>query len=84
MDIFTLGILLFLLAFGTMPFLKADLNDEYYRLIAYNNIPEFVRSHPSTQNMENIDMQMMEIIFHCMSWNPLNRPTIETLKEYVA
>ena len=50
-DVFTCGIMLFLLAFGQMPFCKATKDDQYYRHLFNNDVKSFLLEHPATKDL---------------------------------
>lgn len=50
-DIFTLGMMLFLLAFGQMPFVAATPDDKYYQYIIRGDLASFVKAHPATAKL---------------------------------
>ena len=64
-----------------MPFMQATPTDELYRYIAHNNIPGFLAHHPATRNidLQDIDMEVMGLIFSCLQVKAEMRPTIQQL-----
>lgn len=48
-DIFAMGIILFILTFGSYPFLQANVGDFYFQLLCKNPV-EFWNSHPDTHH----------------------------------
>jgi len=54
-DVFHLGVQLFIMAFGNVPFKLAEnerdmLSNRYYRYIASNDFEGFVQNHPALKN----------------------------------
>jgi serine/threonine protein kinase len=48
-DIFTLGVILFILAYGQMPFTKATIECKYYRHFYFQNLAGYITEHPGTR-----------------------------------
>jgi hypothetical protein len=74
--------MLFLLAFGQMPFVKATKDDQYYGHIYKNDMASYLLEHPSTRELylqNKLDKDMILTIFSCLQANPKNRPSISQL-----
>ena len=50
-DIFSLGVLFFMLAFGAPPFHTAQLDDLYFSFLKVKPNTEFFKFHPHTRNL---------------------------------
>jgi len=84
-DIFNLGQILFLLSTGQVPFLKAKLKDKCYSDIANHRYATYLDRHPATNSLDpsTIDMDMIGLIFRCLSYRQDKRPTITELREHI-
>jgi serine/threonine protein kinase len=71
-DVFHLGIQLFLLAFGQVPFLKATASDEYYFRIAHRDVIGFVKIHPAFRGKrrDEINFELVSLAIDLMAYVP--------------
>ena len=79
-DIFSLGVILFILVVGMFGFKKADHNDEKYRCIMNNQINNYWVSLANAQiNHLNFSQQFKDLYIRMVSFNENNRPTIDQI-----
>ena len=79
-DIFSLGVILFILVVGMFGFSKANFNDKYYRCIMNNQIDEYWASLVTVQiNHLNFSQQFKDLYIRMVSFNENNRPTIDQI-----
>ncbi len=57
---------------GTPPFLKATLNDPYYRLVAKGNLDTFWKAHAKYKNPNPgyYSNEFMDLISNMLKFNP--------------
>lgn len=84
-DIFSLGVLLFILFFGQPPFVKACQQEcKYWRM--FTNTPQkFFRLHPNTKalfNKGSIDPDLQELLMRMMSADAAQRPTLDEIESH--
>jgi serine/threonine protein kinase len=79
-DIFCLGVILFALVLGRMPFEQALPNDKYYSHIYKNDYAQFWNLHAQVLNKADVEGAMIddfkEIFQQMVSFDPAKRPTI--------
>ena len=75
-DVFTMGEVLFLLAFGQRPFEFATYDDPYYSLIIEGEYNEFFSVHPATKDIGEIDEDLKRVIMTCLLPYPEDRPSL--------
>jgi len=73
-DIFSLGVILFILAFGAPPFNMAALSDQNFRILARN--PDgFWKNHPNVRKSKReLDPDLKELLTRMLSSNISSRP----------
>lgn len=85
-DIFSLGVLFFILAFGAPPFHAAQSTDSYYKLMKQRGTKEFFRYHPHSKALykqSEIDEGLMAMLLAMLSPDPCKRvQNIEELKQF--
>ena len=76
-DIFSLGVLFFILAFGAPPFHSADKSDTYFRILHMKpGTTDFFKFHPHTRTHFRegaIDKDLMNLIIRMLTADPANR-----------
>ena len=76
-DIFSLGILFFILAFGAPPFHSAQLSDTYFRFLKLRpGSLEFFKFHPHTKILYKeglISLPLMQMLIEMLSADPNTR-----------
>lgn len=80
-DVFSLGVLIFVLRFGNLPFHSATVSDSDYSAFIYQN-EEFYKRHPFTadQMREGKISKDFRQLLQSMLWpSPKNRPSVEML-----
>ena len=79
-DIFSLGVTVFIMIYGKPPFLSASKNDKSYKLIIEKNFEEFWKLVES-KNAKNISTELKDLIFSMLSYDALDRPTAKLILE---
>ena len=84
-DIFSLGVILFILAFGSPPFNEATMKEQNYRILQRS--PEkFWINHPNVKNSRRggdlLNKDLSDLITSLMMSSPSDRP--QTIKEIVS
>jgi serine/threonine protein kinase len=78
-DVFSLGVLIFILRYGNVPFACADQRDPDYMLFVNHN-QEFFNRHPLTKGQET--SKEFQQLLQSMLWPyPKQRPTVKQLLE---
>jgi serine/threonine protein kinase len=77
-DIFSLGVILFILLFGVPPFCSATKEDSLYRYFCRgpNGLKFFFRLHPSTKHLYgsgSLDMDLMDLLYSLLEEDPSKR-----------
>lgn len=73
-DIFSLGVLLWILHFGRPPFAKADMSDRNYALLQ-RSPQSFWKMHPTVRQHKGVvDEDLKSLLISTMSLGPQNRP----------
>ena len=73
-DIFSLGVLLWIMHFGTPPFAKATKNDRNYSILV-RNAEAFWRLHPSVRAFDgSVDEDLKTLLTGMLSSDALKRP----------
>lgn len=81
-DIFSLGVLLFAIVVGKLPFNNATQNDWLYKLISIGKMDLFWRT--SIRNKEKVSTlsnEFKELVRSMLSSDPLERPSISEIKQ---
>lgn len=75
-DIFSAGVTLFSLVFGTSPFDKAAFDDSMYNMFALNTLT-FWKCHLSNMGPNfSISAELLNLISAMIQYDPLKRPSI--------
>eukprot|EP00824_Muranothrix_gubernata_P021102 TRINITY_DN435_c0_g1_i3.p1 TRINITY_DN435_c0_g1~~TRINITY_DN435_c0_g1_i3.p1 ORF type:complete len:465 (-),score=77.40 TRINITY_DN435_c0_g1_i3:1256-2650(-) len=82
-DIFALGVLLFIMVAAHPPFKRADPNDPFYKLLATNRAPYFWRFHSKNKpGGDNFFSQpFKELVTQMLSLDPAGRPTLADIAQ---
>ena len=77
-DIFSLGVILFILAFGVPPFCEATKDDTFYRYFCRgpNSLKFFFRLHPSTKKLfasGSLDTDLLDLLQSLLEEDPTKR-----------
>lgn len=86
-DLFALGIVLFVMVSGVLPFQSATENDELYSLIIEGNYEEFWQVHEKLRSLRGGNSQkgfyktaFKELINNMLCFDPENRYTLSQIK----
>merc|ERR1719321_1316238 len=77
-DIFSLGVILFVIVLCKFPFSKAEKDEYYYKLILDGNFEEYWNL---TSGL-NISDDFKDLTMKMLSYNPADRPSIEEIREH--
>ena len=75
-DLFALGVVLFVLYSGTYPFDLATQGDKKYKLIASNKAKEFWETHQKGKPYGFFSDTFMDLIINMLQFNPGQRLTL--------
>lgn len=85
-DVFSLGVLFFILAFGAPPFHQAQKTDTYFKFIKQKpGSPDFFKFHPHTRTLfrdNKLDQGMLHLILSMLHVDPQQRPSIEEVSQF--
>ena len=76
-DMFSLGVILYVMTFGKPPLTMATPDNVYYRLFYRTTANHFFRIHPATKAMYlkgQIPLDLMDLLLTLMDPNPAMRP----------
>ena len=79
-DIFSLGVVLFIMRAYNPPFIKATLSDSYYRLLM-NDESRFWTVCLRNKSADHFSGEFRELIRLMLSYNPDQRPSIEEIRQ---
>lgn len=79
-DVFSCGVILFIMVTGTHPFNTAEAKDPYYKCIAKNRSQIFWRAHGKSKPEGYFTEEFKDLINSCFSIDPNDRPTINELQ----
>ncbi|CAI2385212.1 unnamed protein product [Moneuplotes crassus] len=81
--LFSAGVLLFTMVTGKYPFKNPDKNDSYYKYLILLKPELFWRKHlkEHSQGLQALSLEIKEFINLLLSFNPLERPSLDELKE---
>ena len=74
-DIFSLGVLLFIIVIGKFPHGQKILNDRFYKLIAEKRYDEYLKLVQATHTSK----EFKELIFKLLARNPEERPSVKQI-----
>ena len=77
-DIFSTGVILWIIVQGIFPFQEARKDDYYYKYI-YNNKPE---DYWKKTGATGVSDNFKDLMLRMLSYDPSKRPTIEELKSH--
>jgi len=60
-------------------------NDPHFASITSHRFAAFVDNHPATKFLDpnTIDLNLLDLVFRCLSFNPNHRPTIGNLRGHI-
>ena len=74
-DIFSLGVLLFIIVIGKFPHGQKILNDRFYKLIAEKRYDEYLKLVQATHTSK----EFKELIFSLLAKDPAERPSVKQI-----
>lgn len=78
-DVFSCGVILFIMVTGTHPFNTAEPKDPYYKCIAKQKSHIFWKAHGKSKAPGYFTEDFKDVINACFSIDPNDRPTIAEL-----
>lgn len=79
-DMFAVGVILFMMVTGCAPFQEAKANDGNYKHIHKKNFDKFWAIYQSEQNQYSVEL--MNLINHLLSEDSSQRPTLQDLASH--
>ena len=76
-DIFVVGVILFIMYAGNPPFEKAAANDPYYKLIKEKNYATFWKAHSRRRPINFFSETFKDLFSRMVAFNVNERPTIK-------
>lgn len=80
-DIFSMGINLFILYSGVPPFNKACRTDPLYRFLMDKDYVKFWKVHSRNRNIGYFSEEFVELVQDMMQHDPVKRPSIQEIKD---
>ena len=81
-DLFSAGVILFIMLTQHCPFVKADKDDKYYKRIARNEFEEFWRLHSRNSDSETFSDSFKDLFCKMITCIPEYRLSIEEIKAH--
>lgn len=81
-DIFSAGVILFIMYTGTPPFEKTTSNDSYYRLIKEKNYITFWSAHSKRKPAGFYTDDFKDLVNRMLEYNPLERITLVEIAQH--
>lgn len=79
-DIFSCGVILFILVTGRLPFQKAARTDYHYQFILKNDYEGFWNA--TTSKIENLSNEFKTLVNCMLAFDPTQRPSIAEIRSY--
>lgn len=77
-DVFALGVVLFVIVQGTFPFQEAISTDYYYDLLMRGKLEKYIQS----THIENLSDDFKELMTRIFSHDPSKRPTVKEIIDH--
>lgn len=81
-DLFAATIILFIMLTGHPPFMKADKNDPFYKLIMSQKTDVFWKAHSRGKPADFWSNELKDLFNRMFAYNPLDRLTLAELKAH--
>lgn len=75
-DIFSAGVILFIIVLGIFPFSEAKKDEYYYKLIYEGKLEKYWKKTGG----ENLSAEFKDLVLKMLAYNPAKRPTIDEIK----
>ena len=77
-DIFSAGVILFIIVLGIFPFSEAKKDEYYYKLIYEGKLEKYWKKTGG----ENLSEEFKDLVLKMLAYNPAKRPTIDEVKNH--
>ena len=77
-DIFSAGVILFIIVLGIFPFSEAKKDEYYYKLIYEGKLEKYWKKTGG----ENLSEDFKDLVLKMLAYNPAKRPTIDEIKKH--
>jgi len=77
-DIFSAGVILFIIVLGIFPFSEAKKDEYYYKLIYEGKLEKYWKKTGG----ENLSEEFKDLVLKMLAYNPAKRPTIAEIKKH--
>lgn len=77
-DIFSVGVILFIIVLGIFPFSEAKKDEYYYKLIYEGKLDKYWKKTGG----ETLTEDFKDLVLKMLAYNPAKRPTIEEIKNH--
>lgn len=77
-DIFSVGVILFIIVQGIFPFSEAKPDEYYYKLLVEGNLEKYWKKTGG----ENLSNNFKDLIIKMLNYDPEKRPSTEELKNH--
>lgn len=82
-DIFSAGVILFIMKSKHCPFLRANWSDRYYKVVAQNNLDKFWKMHLNSNGVKKeFSDSFKDLCGRMLALNPSERPSLEEIKSH--
>jgi serine/threonine protein kinase len=77
-DLFSFGVILFILVHGIFPFKEARTEEYFYNLLVHGNLQTYFEK----VNGQNLSPEFRNLIVSLFSYDPAKRPTIDQIRAH--
>ena len=77
-DVFTAGVILFVLVNGIFPFNNATTDDHFYKLLLEGKYEQYWQQTGG----QNLSDDFKDLFIRMVSYNPALRPTVEEIRQH--
>ncbi|CAG9332514.1 unnamed protein product [Blepharisma stoltei] len=81
-DIFSCGIIIFIIVVGRPPFFRAERQNPHFQHIVNGNWERFWNFHKSAPNTPDFSTEFRDLIEHMLAYNPDERFSIDQIKNH--
>ena len=81
-DIFSMGVVLFILVTGSPPFIKGKLTDPYYKLLSRKKTKIFWKAHSRRKPKDYFTEDFKDLIEKMLEYDPNKRIAMKEIQEH--